>query len=259
MLVPLKKPPPFFTSASPCSDSTRSAVVVSISRMLIVACAWARLPPTPKAPTAPLVVWMLNLSMPPTRMYLTPRILPTLAAVCGSSAPAWPSPCSFMIRFSLSRSTMLNLSLRSRFSENSVSMVLRAAGPMSLWNHQLDSAWFSTSQIAMRIFPCARAGPATASSSAIETPRHQRKRTLMACLSSKPYNERPELRRDKERYRLSKPRLSFVKQFVAIRGRLPAGSARQDTSLTRTGSSGFSPDADRSRIRMRFDPGAPCC
>ena len=58
----------------------------------MVACACVRLPPTPKAPTPPLVLSMLNLSMPPRMMYLTPRILPTFAAVAGSTAPDLRQP-----------------------------------------------------------------------------------------------------------------------------------------------------------------------
>src|SRR5262245_31703120 len=152
-LAPFMKPPPFFTSASPCSESTRSAVVESISRMLIVAFDCTTLPPMPRKP--PPVLSMLNLSMPPSRMYFTPRILPTLAADAGSTAPDCARPCSLRTRASLSRSTTENLSDSSLFSENSVSIWLRAAGPMSLKNHQLLSAWFSNSQMAILILPCA--------------------------------------------------------------------------------------------------------
>jgi hypothetical protein len=56
---------------------------------------------------------------------------------------------------SFSRSMTLNLFESASFSEKAVSMWLRAAGPRSFQNHQLVSAWFSKSQMAMRIFPWA--------------------------------------------------------------------------------------------------------
>src|SRR5688572_18234097 len=170
-LAPFMKPPPFLTSPSADSDSTRSAVVESISRMLIVAFDWTMAPPMPRKP-AP-VLSMLNLSMPPSRMYLTPRILPTLAAEAGSTAPDAARPCSFNTSASLSRSTTENLSESILFSEKAVSIVLRAAGPISLWNHHEVAAWFSNSQIAILIFACAKPEAGSARTRATVAARHR--------------------------------------------------------------------------------------
>ena len=98
-------------------------------RKLMVANDWTMCPPTLNGPTLALVTSTLNLSIPPSTTYLTPRILPTFAAVAGSTAPAVASPCSLSTRLSLSRSTTLNFEESSLFSENSLSIWLRAAGP----------------------------------------------------------------------------------------------------------------------------------
>src|SRR5436190_1652919 len=153
-LVPFRKPPPDFTSPSADSETTRSAVVVSTKRRLMVANDCTMLPPTLNGPTAALVTSMLNLSMAPITTYWTPSNLPTFAAVVGSTAPVVASPCSLSTRFSLSRSTTLNFEERSWFSENSVSIWLRAAGP-SWFEYHWVAAWFSNSQTATRILPWA--------------------------------------------------------------------------------------------------------
>src|SRR5882672_3267257 len=80
-LVPFRNPPPDFTSPSAEIETTRSAVVVSTKRRLMVANDCAMLPPTPKGPMAALVTSMLNLSMAPITTYWTPSSLPTFAAV----------------------------------------------------------------------------------------------------------------------------------------------------------------------------------
>src|SRR5439155_669699 len=85
-LVPFRKPPPDFTSPSADSETTRSAVVVSTKRRLMVANDCTMLPPTLNGPTAALVTSMLNLSMAPITTYWTPSNLPTFAAVVGSTA-----------------------------------------------------------------------------------------------------------------------------------------------------------------------------
>ncbi len=125
----MRNPPPVFTSPSAEMDTTRSAVVVSTNRRLMVANDCTIWPPMLIGPTAALVTSMLNLSMPPITTYWTPSSFPTFAAVVGSTAPAVASPCSLSTRFSLSRSTTLNFEESSWFSENSVSIWLRAAGP----------------------------------------------------------------------------------------------------------------------------------
>src|SRR5882762_8650440 len=101
-LVPFRNPPPDFTSPSAEIDTTRSAVVVSTKRRLMVANDCTTCPPTANGPTAALVTSMLNLSMPPITTYCTPSSLPTFAAVAGSTAPAVANPCSLSTRFSLS-------------------------------------------------------------------------------------------------------------------------------------------------------------
>jgi hypothetical protein len=101
-----------------------------MKRILTVALACCRTPPTPR--TRPPVLLMANLSIPPTTMYFTPSRAPTLAAVCGLRAPDVASPCSFITRFNLSRSTITNFDESAAFSENSVSRMFRAAGPISL-------------------------------------------------------------------------------------------------------------------------------
>src|SRR5262249_19059949 len=93
-------------------------------------------------------------------------------ALAGSTAPDVARPCSFSTRLSLSRSTTENFDESSLFSENSVSIWLRAAGPMSLKNHQCVSAWFSNSQIAILIFACANPDTGSARPRASAAPVH---------------------------------------------------------------------------------------